>query len=248
MGTFDSSKTRVQPIFDALYRRHPSGEGWLDRLLTMGGRAPVNPVGALRQQPRFEFIASPSKDFLRWMVMNTETWPLNWTEAKMPKHVLEARKFLAKGEPKRSEALAAIEVAGNDPRAYSGWWCLEGPTHVDCALFTERAVIFIEGKRTELAASKGIRFAATSDQIARNLDCAKRYGKEKSLDFYAMLVIEDGDKQRAFIASEVGAQIRKSLPHLSPEEAAQVEGHYLDFTTWQAIVEAFRLPPTLLAT
>lgn len=124
---------------------------------------------------------------------------------------------------------------------------MEGPTHVDCALFTERAVIFIEGKLTERAPSKGIRFASTRDQIARNLDCAKRYGKEKSLEFYAMLVIEGGDKQRAFIASEVGAQIRKSLPHLSPEEAAQVEGHYLGFTTWQAIVEAFRLPPTLLA-
>ena len=66
------------------------------------------------------------------------------------------------------------------------------------ALFTESAVIFIEAKRTELAPSKGIRFALTRDQIARNLDCARRYGKDKSVDFYAMLIIEDGDKQRAF--------------------------------------------------
>lgn len=76
---------------------------------------PLNPVGALRQPPRFEFIVSPSKDFLRWLVTNTETWPSNWSKAKMPKSVLDARKLLIKGEPKRSEALATIEVAGATP-------------------------------------------------------------------------------------------------------------------------------------
>jgi hypothetical protein len=116
----------------------------------------------------------------------------------MPEQVLEARRLLAKGEPKMSEALAAIDNANNDPGAYPGWWCLEGPTHVICALFTESAVIFIEGKAHRTRSFEGNQIRSYSRSDRRNLDCARRYGKDKSLDFYAMLIIEDGDKQRAF--------------------------------------------------
>lgn len=70
----------------------------------------------------------------------------------------------------------------------------------------------------------------------------------RTIDVPSMLVIEDGYEQRASIASEIGSQIGKSLPHLSGAEVAEVERHYLNFTTWHAIVEAFDLPPKLLAT
>ena len=75
MGKNDSSKTRIQPIFDALYRSDPRGKGWLDRLLTIGGRMPVAQVGLLMKPPNFEFLVPPSKGFLRWLEQNPQRWP-----------------------------------------------------------------------------------------------------------------------------------------------------------------------------
>lgn len=245
MGNYNSSKTRVQPIFSALYNNDRSGR-WLDELLRMGGRSPLAAVGVLTAPPCFEFLAAPSKEFLRWLVEHPQEWPAKWETIKMRGEILDARRSLVRGEPARSEALKAIRDAGPAPSDYSGWWCLEGPSHIDCALFTENAVIFIEGKRTEREPSKTISFCATRNQIARNLDCAKRYGQEKGVDYYALLVIEDGSESRISAAKEIAEQLALSLPHLSSDELQEVEQHYLGFTTWKEIVDTFSLPQSLM--
>lgn len=41
MGKYDSSRTRVAPLFDALLARDNSGESWLDALLALGSRSEV---------------------------------------------------------------------------------------------------------------------------------------------------------------------------------------------------------------
>lgn len=246
MGKYDSSKTRVRPIFRALYESDKSGS-WVDELLLMGAGRPFAPVGHLTEPPHFEFLAAPPKEFLRWLVENPQKWPTNWDAIKMRKEILEARRGLAQGEPAKSKALEAIVRAGTLSSDYSGWWCLEGPSHVDCALFAENAVIFIEGKRTEREPSKTTTFCTNRNQMARNLDCARRYGHDNGLDYYAMLVIEHADSSRTSAAKKVAGQLALSLPHLSPSELQEAERHYLGFTTWKDLVDKFRLPPSLIA-
>jgi hypothetical protein len=55
MGTNNSSKTRVQPIFDQLYAKDKSGMSWLPRLLQLpeaGSRS------ELPQEVDYEIVSS----------------------------------------------------------------------------------------------------------------------------------------------------------------------------------------------
>jgi hypothetical protein len=63
-----------------------------------------------------------------------------------------------------------------------------------------------------------------------------------------MLIIEDGDKDREESARDIESPkcIASSLPHLSESERQEMMQHYLGFTTWRKVVEAFGLASTLL--
>src|SRR5690348_15661809 len=86
MGKYDSSKTRVQPVFGRLLERDPTGARWLRDLLRTAPfagrlgddvlRAPgLLAAGGLT---RFEYPAPPSESFLRWLIEHPQwmTWPV----------------------------------------------------------------------------------------------------------------------------------------------------------------------------
>src|SRR6266576_3010209 len=79
MGLFDSSRTRVAPVFDALFASDPTGRKWLSRLLALGSRSArlegVGDLGVLpKEHPmwwgRNERVLSPPRALLRWLVSN----------------------------------------------------------------------------------------------------------------------------------------------------------------------------------
>ena len=106
------------------------------------------------------------------------------TEKPMPGGLFEAHLPVSEHD----EALAAID-AGQSHRQQ--WWCFEGTTMVDCALFADRCVVFAEGKRTELGASANVSWYRGRNQVLRNLDCARSYAASNGLDYYAMLIVEE---------------------------------------------------------
>jgi hypothetical protein len=239
LGKYNSSLTRVQPIFTALSDKDESGATWLDTLLGMGGTHPDATVGHLVSAPRFEYLVAPPKSLLRWLILNPKEWNRSWRDAEMSSGVRKDRDALVGGQLNATTALSAIEAAGEDPSEYRGWWCLEGPSHVDCALFTEGAVIFIEGKRTELGPSESTTFMSKRNQVVRNADCARDYALSRGLDYYAMLIIEGGDEGRAARACSVRDSIARSLPHRTEDQRVEIARHYLGFTTWQEIGKMF---------
>ena len=246
MGINNSSKTRVQPIFKELERRDPLGTIWLARLMRLGGRkAPANP-GTLVAPPCFEFAAPPPRDFLRWLVEHPGK--LASPAYEVSENTKLKRDALRSGETEvREKALAAIDDPDSDHRGK--WWCLEGTTMVDCALFSKEMVLFVEGKRTELEPSPHVSWYRGRNQVLRNLDCARWYGKIHGLDYYSLLIIEDGDAGRKKKASEVDAprSVSSSLPHLSTREREEVIQHYLGFTTWREITDVLELRGERLA-
>ena len=71
MGKFDSSLTRVQPVFNALYEKDPIGKSWVSALLQLGScskQATIPDTIPLRQPPVFELSADPPKSFLKWLI------------------------------------------------------------------------------------------------------------------------------------------------------------------------------------
>ena len=75
MGKSDSSLTRVQPVFKALYKQDPFGDSWLRPLLAMAKRkddsrsAALGPdIGRMVKSPQFELRVDPPPSFLAWLV------------------------------------------------------------------------------------------------------------------------------------------------------------------------------------
>lgn len=120
---------------------------------------------------------------------------------------------------------------------------------IDCALITDRMVLFIEGKRTEEGPSAGTVWAPNRNQVLRNLDCARALAAHtRRPHYYVMLVVEEyaettADERRAThhqLVTDPGV-VEKSLPHMSAQEREEALRHYLGVTTWQAIVNRFSL-------
>lgn len=150
-----------------------------------------------------------------------------------------------------SEAIGAIDDCNKIP--VQTWWRLEGVTKVDCALLGEDSVIFIEGKRTELGASRNIAWYSHRNQVLRNLDCAAEYARKNQLaSFYVMLVVEkrlteDNSLRKAEIEQITDpGTIENSLPHLTADQRQDLMSNYLGVTTWEDIVAEFDLNGKIL--
>lgn len=249
MGRYDSSLTRVQPAFRALAARSTP---WVERLLRLGSRAAQLPLpstegwaGPPTARPvRFEHPCPPPLDYARWLlddVVATGRDPSllsGYGQATRTR-----RQALIGGDTTTVGEAHALLSKPNGNRG-RGWHLFEGTTMVDCALFFERATVFIEGKRTERHLTAHTRWHDRRHQVVRNLDCL-RAEPGRSERWYVLTVIAgdnpplledarafDGDRQ-AFT---------DALPHLDATAVDDVRSRYLGFTTWEQIRDTFGLP------
>ena len=251
MGKCNSSLTRVQPVFNALYDRDPTGQSWLPFLLALGSRSSgaFLDLGDLIGPPKYEFDADPDPRYLLWLVSNPDrlTSPDGryWRRWSAPTQ--RARRKLLKGDPKtRFGAMANLALRQPPPRR--AWWRLEGVTKVDCALVTARAVIFVEGKRTEQGASNDVLWYSGRNQVLRNLDCLRETAfRARIPTYYVLLVVERNlcppGSARWVQLQQVTAPetVESSFPHLSATERELIMQQFLGHTTWEEIAGKFGL-------
>ena len=127
-------------------------------------------------------------------------------------------------------------------RGRQKWWAFEGFSHVDCCLITDRCVLFIEGKRTEVVSPSTLWFKKRS-QLWRNVEGAEHFAAGK--DFRVILAVENEADGHAAL-SAAAATLPDSFPHLSPAVQQELSGHLLGFVTWSQIVTRFGLSPECL--
>lgn len=247
MGAHDSSLTRVQPLFKQLYRRDPSGMGWLGRLLSMGSRVSAGDTdlqadqetGPLRIPPQFEVSVASPRDYLKALVGARE----RLVEAASTKDLSKLNSFtrdkrerLLKGEP--ATIKAAQKLIETDRLPGKGkWWILEGLSRIDCVLLSDRATVFIEGKRMETQLTEHVFWDPRRNQVFRILDCLRSLCGP-STSFYMLLVVEKGSEaeQAASTLDQNGLRAaRDSWPHLDQSTGERLLRRYLGFTTWQDI-------------
>ncbi|MDF2626493.1 MAG: hypothetical protein K0R39_324 [Symbiobacteriaceae bacterium] len=259
MGKLDSSLTRVQPVFDELLTRDPYT--WLPDLLQLPHRTgprhplPTDPGALIPDHDPYEYPAPPSREYLTCLLKNPADHvrrPADTYWDKLSKSTRAKREKLFKQDTATlNEALAALDNWPALPQ--KAWWLLEGRSMIDCALITDRMLLFVEGKRTEAGPSAGTIWAPARNQVLRNLDCARALAACKGLPHYfAMLVVEDygdsaADLRRAKQHQQVTDPdvVAKSLPHMDAHEREEALRHYLGVTTWQAIVARFGLKPLI---
>jgi len=244
-GMFDSSKTRVQPVFKQLERRDPTGASWIEPLCRLGSRAssalPERApwAGKLSEPPKFEYGCDAPEEFLRWLIEHAD----QLDRKRLVRGETETHKkraaLLDGCHATRVEALARLDKEGGGKSGPGQWQVFEGTTMVDCALFCEHATLFVEGKRIEPHLTGRVEWYAKRHQVVRNLDCLRV--RQRPARRYVLTVVEQGTPLEGEAAQldSSAPLFSESLPHLNADEVEGLRQHYLGYTTWQRIAETF---------
>jgi len=245
-GIFDSSKTRVAPVFEALAA---SGKHWTSQLLQLSefspNRAEVDGLDLTFLRGAWganETPLAPPVSLLSWMIRNP-------SKLRPQKTDHPDRLRLLQGDPAATAlALDALRTS-NTPRA---WYLFEGPTVPDAYIETPDALIVVEGKRTEAGPTTDTTWLAGRHQIWRHIDAAwERRGRRR---VFGLFIVEGGAGsgevpavwQAAVQDALAPATLATSFPHRGPEERTEIAAALVGVTTWQRVLAAFGLPESTL--
>jgi hypothetical protein len=244
-GKYDSSKTRVRPVFDQLWAR---GRDWLRELLALPtGGCPDTTIKAEdltviegHWEPH-EKCLNPPVSLLSWLIRNVGS--LSSTALD---NSFESRRRLAAGDPETIEnALRLLRTEG----ASRAWYIFEGPTCQDVYLIARDALVVVEGKRTERSTTIDTTWLAGRHQIWRHIDAAWELHGRRAV--YGFLIVESDPNSGDGSVPEVWRQagqacldpsvLLTSFPHRSAEEVTAISRCYLGVTTWRAVCERFHI-------
>jgi len=254
MGKYDSSQTRVAPVFDALYARDPSGASWLDSIVTRGSRLdviatiPTNQRLIANHGPRwgaFEAKLPAPTSLLTYLVKNVD--PRLAEALRDNGETASRRAALAKRDPATIDMALAELDKGKRGRH---WFILEGESRPDALLETEDVVICIEGKRTEASCTTHASWMPRRSQLLRHMDAALDAFPQKRV--LGLLIVEGDGNADARVPSshwlnECEAQYEQSmlddsLPHRTATARKLIADGVLGVTTWQEVCVAVGVP------
>ena len=177
MGTYDSSKTRVAPVFDALLASDSTGMAWVDSLVALGSRHEV--VATIKKGQRLVSsharrwgsdeakLAAPSS-LLEYLLRHIDREQV--AAAGDDGETLGKRTELVNHNEKTiAEAIAALR-SGKRGRS---WYVLEGESRPDALLETEELIVCVEGKRTEACCTTHTTWMRRRSQLVRHMDGAR---------------------------------------------------------------------------
>ena len=180
-GKYDSSKTRVRPVFDRLWAR---GRDWLPTLLSLPefgcGRVLEGNVLDLTLQEGFwepsEKCLNPPVALLSYLIRHPKLLAQKGSD-------IELRRKLLQGDPNTVQlALGLLRTEA----ARRSWYIFEGPTYPDVYLVSHDALVVIEGKRTERGPTVKTEWLVGRHQIWRHLDAAWEIrGRREVYGFFA---------------------------------------------------------------
>ena len=252
MGVYDSTRTRVEPVFDELLARDPTGMAWLPRLLALPTR-PGAPVLRFPAAPLTrsgwgdaEVPLSAPRELLVWLVKNLTLVDALAHQKTSPSTRSKRELLLKRDTAIIDEALTLLSAQDVSDRA---WYVLEGCTWPDVYLESERAIVVIEGKRTEPAPTTCTTWMAMRHQMLRHLDCAWERGAGREIFGFFVVEGDDGPtgldvppSWQSTVEVTVKADVLKgSLPHRSDAEQQAIACSFLGATTWQRVCREFSI-------
>ncbi len=266
MGIRNSSDTRVRPVFDELLDRQWNdaafAAAWLGTLWRLaegipGACPPPQSPGLLRgaDAPRsrserlgtvFERRVAPPGRLLAWMLRNPDSLTgaaRQSTGFGCSGEALVWRRLLFSGDQAeraqaQAEGLDKLDRGGPAGSRHQ-WWAFEGFSALDCCLVTDRAVIVIEGKRTERVSSK-VLWYPSRNQLWRNVEAAQTLAGPRTFGVIVGVETDDDGKRELDAAM---SSLDKSCPHLLPAERTALARHLLGYVTWKGTLKpAFGLP------
>lgn len=257
MGIFDSSRTRVAPVFGRLQCLDPSGRLWLQGLLELANtrKLPRPDAGRSRLRlakwwPKEARLAAPP-GLLRWLLENVEEPRDAEAWGRQPEVMANRRRVVDRDPDTLAGGLRGLQGRRPSPRA---WYVLEGPSQPDVYLDSAEVVIVVEGKRTETAPTTSTAWMRVRHQMLRHLDSVWDHLEGRRL--YGLYIVEGESGTGSIqppstwheaVESTISHEVlRGSLPHRTPDERSQIAAALLGVTTWQAICDEFQIPRDVL--
>lgn len=252
MPSYDSSRTRVAPVFNWLYCRDVSGATWLPQLLRLIGADDVAGFPfhrKLRQAnwwPHEKALPAPL-DLLRWLILNCQR-PVTENAMGTGNNRERREALLQREQAMVEEAIAALARA---PRGRV-WYILEGPSKPDAYLATDELVVVVEGKRTEAAPTIHTDWMPERHQMLRHLDAA--WDTLQGRRLVGLMIVEGLETVQGVPAPWCNYQAQldspeilfNSMPHRNAAERIAIRNCFKGITTWQSIIAALGIPETVL--
>lgn len=256
MGRYNSSITRVAPVFDCLFKQDAKGRDWLPYLLSIGSRAkkaciPSKPGLLVPDHRRYwgntERRLAPPQSLLKWLAQNITEEQVERSGDTGP--VRSCRLALAQREP--STVAAALKEIESGARTRK-WYILEGESAPDAFLETNRIILVVEGKRTESSCTTRTKWMPRRSQLLRHMDAATEVAEDRKV--FGLLLVEgsapDSLQPSEYWRREADSQVEseliaKSLPHRSQSERDLLAQNVLGAATWQRICADWKIawPP-----
>jgi hypothetical protein len=254
MGKFDSSKTRVMPVFDELLRHDNKGHFWLEKLIGLpicGNRVPLPPGCDFTIQEcawgDMEKKLEPPVALLSWLIRHSQE--LAKREVARDTAMPDKRRDLLNGS--ESRMLEALELLRNNPGGEK-WHIFEGETQPDVFIRTPTHLVVIEGKRTEPHATTSTTWMPVRHQMLRHLDCAWEIRGNKEVVGFFIVQGENGSEEVPMIWQESALQttsdeaVGRSLPHRGPDEQNEIAKCFAGVTTWERVCREFGIDLKIL--
>lgn len=178
----NSNRTRLEPVFSWLSRN--GAAGWCQELLSLAeGLDAVPTLGDCREVihgTEVEIPASPAR--LAWM--------LEHAEELIPQDGRRWRELRDRVSQHPARASALQQLARGERTGLPRELILEGPTHCDCFIECEDALIWVEGKRNDWL-SPNTTWDTARDQLARNLEAAWLEASKRGKRYYCLLICHE---------------------------------------------------------
>lgn len=244
---YDSTKTRVIPVFDRISKTDKS---WLRRLLKLPkhGSLSVNSTKGddLTVENKYwgdkEKTIDPPVSLLNWLISNPPD-SLSKLDHSVTNSTNWKRYHLWLKDP------AVLDEAKHQLQLnhkVTAWYVLEGKTHPDVLIYTPSTIIVIEGKRTEVGPTKSTTWMSNRHQMLRHIDAAWEIrGNRKVFGFFIVEGESGGEIpikwEKAARNTVSQATVNGSLPHRTIDERRDISNCFIGVTTWQAVCSEFKL-------
>lgn len=245
MGVYNSSATRVEPVFRLLQKQ---GNDWLKQLLALPSLGHPKPhdwhgLSLYPEEVLYgdseKALAAPA-GLLDWLLINRLDVTGQGLEG-LSKETADKRRRLLGGDVDMIEQGRQQLRADRSSRQ---WYVLEGPSYPDVYVRTRDLIVVIEGKRTETGPTTSTTWMLVRHQMLRHLDAAyESAGAKTVLGLFIVEGDSDGQVPKVWLdaAKSTISQdaLCGSLPHRNKDEIDAIARGFLGVTTWLAVCKAF---------
>lgn len=242
MRKYDSTKTRVTPLFDYIGVDIEK----LNRMLAL-----INPAVNLeseiisRNYGNNEKTIPPSPSLLKWCIRNYEKLNQERNEHSKEKspETYKQRKRLFTGD--LTTINNAINKIDENPTIQKKWYIFEGYTHPDIFIETDDFLLIGEAKRTENKITDKTEWLKPRDQLIRHVDALIDNTTKRIISFY--LIDRKKESEYKMDRYQELNYYEKSLPHRKKKEIEQIFQSYVGYTCWDSLEIEFgiKFPDTI---